>query len=235
MIISDILSLRYNIPCRSSRILKPALNPLIKSSISCSGGHLTPSFHIPQDLSMIFEHLQLEPVIQNYIFWPKCIFLNGLTEFITTDQPHCQRHNDPNDRDLRHTQSLGKFINSFEPRTQNTTNMKQTLIPTKSFIYQPFKNWLDRFLQQAGIMEILHQHSPSQIPKGSPKCDIWDYWSGEASFSLEISMSPHSFAFLVHWPSRFMWTVLMHMESQPGWPALDLSCLFVLISPQVED
>ncbi|MBW0476854.1 hypothetical protein O181_016569 [Austropuccinia psidii MF-1] len=57
MIISSILSLRYNIPRRDSHILYPALNLLIKSSISSSGGLLTPAFHIPQDLSTIFEHL----------------------------------------------------------------------------------------------------------------------------------------------------------------------------------
>ncbi|MBW0592053.1 hypothetical protein O181_131768 [Austropuccinia psidii MF-1] len=38
MIISAILSLRYNIPHRASHILKPALNLLIKSRISSSGG-----------------------------------------------------------------------------------------------------------------------------------------------------------------------------------------------------
>ncbi|MBW0576196.1 hypothetical protein O181_115911 [Austropuccinia psidii MF-1] len=54
MIISAILSLRYNIPRRASRILNPALNLLIKSSISRSGGPLTPEFHILQDLSTIF-------------------------------------------------------------------------------------------------------------------------------------------------------------------------------------
>ncbi|MBW0521745.1 hypothetical protein O181_061460 [Austropuccinia psidii MF-1] len=63
MVISAILSLKYNIPCRASRILNPALNLLIKSSISSSGGPPTPAFHIPQDLSTIFEHLQLDPVI----------------------------------------------------------------------------------------------------------------------------------------------------------------------------
>ncbi|MBW0577320.1 hypothetical protein O181_117035 [Austropuccinia psidii MF-1] len=174
MIISAILSLRYNIPCRASRIIIPAMNLLIKSSISSSGGPPTPAFHIPQDLSTIFEHLQLEPVIQNYICCHKCFSLNGLTESVTTDQPHCQSHNDPNDHDPPCTQSLGKFIYSFEPHTQNTTNMKQKFIPTKHFIYQPFKNWLARFLQKAGIMEILHQHQQSQTPKGSPKCDVWD-------------------------------------------------------------
>ncbi|MBW0581624.1 hypothetical protein O181_121339 [Austropuccinia psidii MF-1] len=156
MIISAILSLRYNIPRRASRILNPALNLLIKSSISSSGGPPTPAFHIPQDLSTIFEYLQLEPVIQNYRCCPQCFSLNGLTESVTTDQPHCQCHNDPNDHDPPCTQSLGKFIYSFEAHTQNTTNMKQKFIPTKNFIYQPFKNWLARFLQQAGIMEILH-------------------------------------------------------------------------------
>ncbi|MBW0591012.1 hypothetical protein O181_130727, partial [Austropuccinia psidii MF-1] len=174
MIISAILSLRYNIPRRASRILNPALNLLIKSRISSSSGPPTPAFHIPQDLSTIFEHIQLEPVIQNYICCPQCFFLNGLTESVTTDQPHCQCHNDPNDHDPPCTQSLGKFIYSFEPHTQNTTNMKQKFIPTKHFIYQPFKNWLARFLQRAGIMEILHQHQQSQTPKGSPKCDVWD-------------------------------------------------------------
>ncbi|MBW0560177.1 hypothetical protein O181_099892, partial [Austropuccinia psidii MF-1] len=88
MIISAILSLRYNIPRRASRILNPALNLLIKSSISSSGGPPIPAFHIPQDLSTIFEHLQLEPVIQNYRCCPQCFSLNGLTESVTTDQPH---------------------------------------------------------------------------------------------------------------------------------------------------
>ncbi|MBW0535211.1 hypothetical protein O181_074926 [Austropuccinia psidii MF-1] len=165
MIISAILSLRYNIPRRASHILNPALNFLIKSSISSSLGPPTPAFHIPQDLSTIFEHLQLEPVIQNYICCPQCFFLNGLTELVTTDQTHCQRRNNPNDHDPPCTQSLGKFIYSFEPRTQKTTNMKQTFIPTKHFIYQPFKNWLARFPQLAGIMRILHQPQQSQTPR----------------------------------------------------------------------
>ncbi|MBW0532338.1 hypothetical protein O181_072053 [Austropuccinia psidii MF-1] len=51
---------------------------------------------------------------------------------------------------------------------------QKTNIPTKNSIYQPFKNWLARFLQWAGIMEILHQHQKSQTPEGSPKCYIWD-------------------------------------------------------------
>ncbi|MBW0563421.1 hypothetical protein O181_103136 [Austropuccinia psidii MF-1] len=45
MMISAILSLRYNIPRRASHILNPSLNLLIKSSISSSGGHPTPAFH----------------------------------------------------------------------------------------------------------------------------------------------------------------------------------------------
>ncbi|MBW0526308.1 hypothetical protein O181_066023 [Austropuccinia psidii MF-1] len=93
MIISAILSLRHNIAGRASHILTPTLNLLIKSIISSSGGHFTPAFHIPQDLSTIFDHLQLEPVIENYIFCPQCSFLNGFSESVTTDQPHCQRHN----------------------------------------------------------------------------------------------------------------------------------------------
>ncbi|MBW0480577.1 hypothetical protein O181_020292 [Austropuccinia psidii MF-1] len=179
MIISAILSLRYNIPCRASHILNPALNLLIKSIISSSGGHPTAALHIPQDLSTIFEHLQLEPLIEDYICCPQCFLLNGLTEYVTTDQPHFKFHNESNAHYNPCMQSLGKFINSFEPCNQNTTNMKQTFIPTKHFIYQPFKNWLAKFFQWAGIMEILHQHQQSQIPKGSPKCDTWDglVWS----------------------------------------------------------
>ncbi|MBW0519709.1 hypothetical protein O181_059424 [Austropuccinia psidii MF-1] len=60
MIISSILSLRYDIPLRASCILNPSLNLLIKSSITSSGGPPTPAFHIPQDLTTIFEPLQLE-------------------------------------------------------------------------------------------------------------------------------------------------------------------------------
>ncbi|MBW0494127.1 hypothetical protein O181_033842 [Austropuccinia psidii MF-1] len=158
MIISAILSLRYNIPCRDSHILNLALNPLIKSSISSSGGHPTPAFHIPQDFRTRFGYLQLEPPIENYICCSQCFFLNGLTESVTTYQPHCQRHDDPNDHDPPYTQLLGRFINSFECRTQNTTNMKQKFISTKHLIYQPLKNWLSRFLQSVGILEILNQH-----------------------------------------------------------------------------
>ncbi|MBW0568990.1 hypothetical protein O181_108705, partial [Austropuccinia psidii MF-1] len=133
----------------------------------------TPVFHIPQDLSTIFENLQLEPVIQNYICCPECFSLDGFTESVTTDQPHFKCHNDPNDHDSPCTQSLGKYINSFETHTQDTTNIKKGIIPTKHFIYQSFKSWCARFLQKAEIMEILHQHQKSQTPKGSPKCDIW--------------------------------------------------------------
>ncbi|MBW0550374.1 hypothetical protein O181_090089 [Austropuccinia psidii MF-1] len=170
MNISAILSLMYNIPLRASHICNPTLNLLIKSSISSSGGPPTPAFIIPQYLSTIFENLQLEPVIQNYMCCHQFFFLNGLTEYATTDQPHCQRQNDQNDNDPPCIQSLGKFMNSFEPHTQNTTNTKQKFIPTKNFIYKPFKNWRPRSLQWARIVEILHQHQQSQIPEGSPKC-----------------------------------------------------------------
>ncbi|MBW0512828.1 hypothetical protein O181_052543 [Austropuccinia psidii MF-1] len=118
MIISAIISFRYNIPCRAARILNPTLRLLSKSSISSLGGHPTPAFHIPHDLSTIFEHLQLEPVIQNYTSFPQCLFLNCLTESVTPYQPHCQSHNNPNDDDPPCTQSLGKFIIEFESCAQ---------------------------------------------------------------------------------------------------------------------
>ncbi|MBW0474097.1 hypothetical protein O181_013812 [Austropuccinia psidii MF-1] len=235
MIISAILSLRDNITHRASCILNPTLNLLIKSSISSSGGHPTPEFHITQDLSKISEHLQSEPLIENYICCPQCFFLNGLTESVITDQPHFQCHNEPNAHDPPFSQSLVKFINSFEPHTQSTTNMKQKALPKKHFIYQPFKNWLARFLQQARIVEILHQHQQSQIPEGSPKCEIWDGLVWRHLTGTRNINDPHSCLFLVHLPSRLMWNGLMHMQSQPSWPALDLPCLFVSISPQVKD
>ncbi|MBW0566492.1 hypothetical protein O181_106207 [Austropuccinia psidii MF-1] len=52
MIISAIILVLYNIPCRDSYILHRTLNLLIKSSISSSGGHPSPTFHIPQDCSI---------------------------------------------------------------------------------------------------------------------------------------------------------------------------------------
>ncbi|MBW0490839.1 hypothetical protein O181_030554 [Austropuccinia psidii MF-1] len=235
MIISAGLSLRYNMPCRASRILTPTLNLLIKSSISSSGGPPTPEFHIPQDLSTIFEHLQLEPVIQNYIFCPHLFFLNGLTESVKTDQPHCQGHNDPNYHDPPCTQSLGKFIYSFEPRTQITTNMEQTFVP----IYISFINYskigLPHFSRGLELWKFCININNPKLPKVPSNLTSGMDWSGDASLTLEIFMNPHSCPFLMHWPSPFMWTGLMHMESQPGWPALDLSCSFVLISPQVKD
>ncbi|MBW0464630.1 hypothetical protein O181_004345 [Austropuccinia psidii MF-1] len=158
MIISVILSLSYDRPRRASCILKATLNLLIKSIISSSGDHPTPAFHIPQYLSIIFELLELGTLIENYIGCPQCFFLNGLTESVTAGQPHFQFHDEPNDQDPRCTQSLGKFIISFELQNQNTTNIKQKFLPTKHFIYQPFTNQLARFLHWAGIMEILHQN-----------------------------------------------------------------------------
>ncbi|MBW0533843.1 hypothetical protein O181_073558 [Austropuccinia psidii MF-1] len=184
MIISSILSLRYKKPHRASRIVDPSLNLLSDSSISSSGSHPTPEFHT------IFEHLQLEPLIENYIFCPQFLCLDGLTESVTADQPHFQRHNEPNEPDPPCTQPLHKFINSFEPCTQNTTNTKQNFIPTKCFIYQPFKNFLARFLQRAGIIKILHQHQQSQIHKGSPNVTSGIDWSGDGSLALEISITP---------------------------------------------
>ncbi|MBW0503534.1 hypothetical protein O181_043249 [Austropuccinia psidii MF-1] len=143
--IFSILSLRYNIPRRASHILNPSLNLLIKSSFSSSGFPPTPALHIPQDFSTIFEHLQLEPVIQSFICCPQCFFLNGLTEPVTTDQPHCPSHNYPNDHDPPCTQSSGKFINSFEPRTQNTTNMKQKLSQQNISVINRSKNGFPDF------------------------------------------------------------------------------------------
>ncbi|MBW0524011.1 hypothetical protein O181_063726 [Austropuccinia psidii MF-1] len=174
MIISAIISSRYNIPHRDSHILTPSMRLLIKSSISISGGDFTPTFYILQDLSTIFEKIILEPLIENFICCPQHFFLNGLTESVTTDQAHCQTHNEPNYHDPPCTQSLGKLINLVEPCTQTTTNIKKRLIPTKNFIYQPLENWISSFLQRAGIMETLHQNQQSQKPEGSPKCDIWD-------------------------------------------------------------
>ncbi|MBW0517504.1 hypothetical protein O181_057219 [Austropuccinia psidii MF-1] len=233
MIISVMLSLRYNIPHRDSCILNPSLNLLINSSISSSGGHPTPVFHIPQYLSTIFEHLQLEPVIQNYIFCPKFFFLNGLTESVTADQPRCQRHNDPNDHDPPCTKSLGNFINSFEPHTQNTTNIKKNYPKNISFINHSKIGFQD-FSSRLELWKFCLKLNNPKFPKVPPNVTSGMDWSGDTSLALEISMTPHACPFPVHWPSPFMWTGSMHMESQPSWPALDLSCLFVLISPQVK-
>ncbi|MBW0497938.1 hypothetical protein O181_037653 [Austropuccinia psidii MF-1] len=208
---------------RSPNLPPQDLGMIIYDILSLSsGGHPTPAFHIPQDLSTIFEHLQLEPVIQNYIFCPQFFFINGPTESVTTYQPHCQHHNDPNYHVTPFTQSLGKFINSFEPQTKN-------------FIHQQFKNWLARFLQWAGIMGMLHQHQQSQIPKGSPKYDIYDVLVWRCFTQTRNINDPHSCPLPGNWPPPFMLAGSMHEESQPGWPALGLSCLFVLISPQVTD
>ncbi|MBW0490732.1 hypothetical protein O181_030447 [Austropuccinia psidii MF-1] len=121
-----------------------------------------------------------------------------------TDQPHCQSHNQLNELDPSCTQSLSKFINSFEPQTQTTANIKQRFIPTKNFIYEQFKNWLSRILQRAAIIEILHQNQKSQIPKGSPKCDIWDglvlrHFTGTRNINYPPFMSiPGALAFLIY-------------------------------------
>ncbi|MBW0588146.1 hypothetical protein O181_127861 [Austropuccinia psidii MF-1] len=82
--------------------------------------------------------------------------------------------------------------------------MKQKVIPTNNFIYQPFKNWLARFLQWAGIVGILHQHQQSQISEGSSKCDIWDelvwrHFTGTRNINEPPFMSiPGALAFSIH-------------------------------------
>ncbi|MBW0542831.1 hypothetical protein O181_082546 [Austropuccinia psidii MF-1] len=232
MIISAILSLRYNIPHRDSCILNPSLNLLIKSSSSSSGGNPTTAFHIPQDLSTIFGHLQLKPVIQSYICCPQCFFLNGLTESFTTDQLHCQCHSDPNDHDPPCTQSLGKFINSFEPQTKNTTKIKKYLSQQKSSFINHLKIGFPYFSRWLELWKFCIKINNFEFPKVPPNVKSGMDWSRDASLALEISMNPHSCPFPVHWPSPLMWTGSMHMESQPCWPELDLSCLFVLISPK---
>ncbi|MBW0561728.1 hypothetical protein O181_101443 [Austropuccinia psidii MF-1] len=67
IIIFSILSLRYNIPHMDSFILTPSLSPLIKSSISISGGQPTLALHIPQYISTIFQHLLLELLIESFV------------------------------------------------------------------------------------------------------------------------------------------------------------------------
>ncbi|MBW0543445.1 hypothetical protein O181_083160 [Austropuccinia psidii MF-1] len=116
MIMSTILLVRYNIPCRASHILNPSLNLRIKSRISSSGFHPTPALHIPQDLITISEHLQLEPVIPNYICCPQCSFLNGFTESVTIDQPHCQCHIDPNSIHLIPTPKAQSTSKKIHPK-----------------------------------------------------------------------------------------------------------------------
>ncbi|MBW0472015.1 hypothetical protein O181_011730 [Austropuccinia psidii MF-1] len=232
MIISAILSLRYNIPRRASCILNPALNLLIKSSISSSGGPPTPAFHILKDLSTIFEHLQLEPVIQNSVCLPQCFFLNGFTESVTADQPHCQSHNDPNDHDPPCTQSLGKFMNSFEPHTQNPTNIKKKLYQQNISFINNSKSGLPDFSRGLELWRFCININNPKLPKVPPNVTSGMDWSGDTSLALEKFTTPHSCPFLVHWPSPFMWTGLIHMESQPSWPALNLSYSFVLIYPK---
>ncbi|MBW0565573.1 hypothetical protein O181_105288 [Austropuccinia psidii MF-1] len=168
MIISAILSLRCNIPCRASQILNPTFNLLIKSSISSSGGPPTPAFHIPQDLSTIFDHLQLEPVIQNYICCPQCFFLNGFTESVTTDQPHCKCHNDPNDHDPPCTQSLGKIIYSFEHHTQITTNVKKNLYQQNISFVNHSEIGLPDFSSQPELWKICININNPKLPKVPP-------------------------------------------------------------------
>ncbi|MBW0496678.1 hypothetical protein O181_036393 [Austropuccinia psidii MF-1] len=182
----------YNIPHRASRILNPSLNLLNKSSIASSGGHPTPAFHIPQDLSTIFEHLQLETVIQNYIGCPQCFFINRITESVKTDQPHFQCHNDTNNHDPPCTQLLGRLINSFEPCMQKTINMKQKVIPAKHSIYQPY------FSSRLELWKLCININNPKFPKVSPNVKSGMDWSADTSLSLETSMTPNSYPFPVH-------------------------------------
>ncbi|MBW0461042.1 hypothetical protein O181_000757 [Austropuccinia psidii MF-1] len=87
MTISAIISLKYNIPHRASHILNPSLSLLIKSIISISGGQPTPVIHIPQYLTAIFEHLQLDPLIENYISFINVSFLMALLNLSQQTNP----------------------------------------------------------------------------------------------------------------------------------------------------
>ncbi|MBW0474944.1 hypothetical protein O181_014659 [Austropuccinia psidii MF-1] len=190
IIISGILSLRYNIHHRASEILNPALNLLINSRISISGGHPAAEFHILQDLSTIFEHLQLHPLIENYICCPQCFFLIGLTESVTTDQPHCQCHNEPNAPDPSCTQSLVKFINSFEPCTQNTTNIKQIFLPTKHSSINHSKIGFPDLYSALEVCRFCISINNPRFPKVPPNVTSGMDCSGDALLELEISITP---------------------------------------------
>ncbi|MBW0519320.1 hypothetical protein O181_059035 [Austropuccinia psidii MF-1] len=174
--------------------------------------------------STIFEHLQLEPLIENYICCPKFLILSGLTESVTTDQPHCQRHNAPNEHDPPCTQSLGQFIHLVEPQTQNTTNIKENSSQQNiSFIYHSKIGFPVLSSRLALWNFCININNPKNL-KVPPNLKSGMDCSGEASLAPEISMTPHSCPFPVHWPSKSIFTGLMHMESQAAWPELDLSC-----------
>ncbi|MBW0509907.1 hypothetical protein O181_049622 [Austropuccinia psidii MF-1] len=169
MIISAILSLRYNIPCRASPIFNPALNLLIKSSISSSGGHpLLNSIYLKisvpyLDISNWSQLFKTIYVFLNVSFLISLLNLSQLTN-PTVNTLMTQMIMIP----LAHNHLANSSVHlNPTPKAQPTS---KKIIPTKHFLYQPFKNWPARFLQLAGIMEILHQHQQSQIPEGSPKC-----------------------------------------------------------------
>ncbi|MBW0554075.1 hypothetical protein O181_093790 [Austropuccinia psidii MF-1] len=201
MIISAILSSRYNIPHKASCILPSTLNLLLKSSITCSGGHSTAAFHIPQYLSTICEHLHLEPLIESYIFCPQFFFLNGLTKSVTADQPHFQHHNEPNEHDPPCTQSLGKSVHLLEPRTQNTTKIRKYLSPQNISFINHSKIGFPAFSRRLALWKFCIDINNPKTLKVPPNVTSGMDQSGDTSLAPEISMNPHSCPFPVHWPS----------------------------------
>ncbi|MBW0511518.1 hypothetical protein O181_051233 [Austropuccinia psidii MF-1] len=71
MAISALISVNHNLPQTASHILHPALNLLIQSSVSHSGGIFDPKINIPKDISTIFKNLGLEPTLEAYVSFPQ--------------------------------------------------------------------------------------------------------------------------------------------------------------------
>ncbi|MBW0462410.1 hypothetical protein O181_002125 [Austropuccinia psidii MF-1] len=189
MTISAILSLKYNIPYRASCILTPALNLLLSSIISSSGGHPTPALHIPQDLTTIFEHLQLEQLIDNYIFFLNVSFLMALLNLSQLENP---TFNTIMNQMIMIPLAHNHWENSsiyFNPALKKQPTSNKDLYQKIPFINHSKIGFPDFPSRLASWRFCIKFSNPKSL-KVPPNVTSGMHWSGDASLAPEISMTP---------------------------------------------
>lgn len=169
MVTAAILNLHHQSSRKATHFVLRALN--LQNETVCrellqegTGAPPIPN-QIPLHITTIFNRLHLEPILEIYVCCPECFYLVALEKDVTQADVTCLRHLRPFDLEPACTSPL-VLQKSYK------SGPKETFTAIKPFIYQPFHNWLARFLNLEGIEEALTQHLHN--PPKDFMTDIWD-------------------------------------------------------------